>query len=519
MKKLKLITTLTALGSIATATPVVVTGCSKSDSASITISSIVGVNCTAGETLTKDLELGQFALNGGDSSNPKNQPEVKWVTPNNSGFKDTDLNVIPANGNMYLVVIKSGSTNTAKAATSGAVQVSWTPDGKDTVTGDQQFSIEVKAPTKAPTIAIQTGTGYQFVAEKDLLTITKDTPLSDDLAINLQLSEVVSGIASNLEVYANDSANPLPATAISFADNSKGTAGKDIIMTIKKGQGTFLSLVAGATWTIKSKTSGQIEPLEFTIFKDTYGWKNASPTENTGGAFIMPGLIEAESAHIGLWNGVTTTESGGSTLTPELESGFTATAFRGYDITAVKVIDTTGTDSNVSLDPTTGVLTIKQNAAATSWQDHVIAIGAIDASNKTSAVAFTVEPKTVTIGNTPSESAPGEIQDGQAYNITMFSDWISKQQPSTTCALIFAKTESPTDVKSWEAYIVNSSVTEGTMTIDEKGVGSLVVTEDGSKNILFGGKQIAVDDVIVVLGYDNNGSINAAFIFSIAQGK
>ena len=149
MKKLKLLSSLSAITVLGSGVALTSTSCSNNNdksSASITVTPELGVKCKAGETLTEALVLGTFTLNGGDFSNPKNQPTAKWVTQNNSGFEDTDLDALPSvEDGKYLVVIKKGSVNTATESTTATVQISWTPNGQSPVNGDKQLSITTEA--------------------------------------------------------------------------------------------------------------------------------------------------------------------------------------------------------------------------------------------------------------------------------------------------------------------------------------------------------------------------------------
>ena len=244
MKKLKLITTLTALGSIAAATPVVVTGCSSSDKQDFTEIKYDG----AAVPSTKEIPLsfGDFTLNASDFTGKYNGTEVTMQKISATSSNDKVVTIISGNEDESISI-------KLHPVAAGDSDIKITLKDKDGHQGNVSTKITVKEATKAEITLPATGTNCKYVASTKTLTITK---VGTTATIGISLSPESVGATFELAEGAPAWASIIGGTTLSLNANAlTEQAGKQL--TIKHNGGaetlaiTVIAYQEGSTFVVE----------------------------------------------------------------------------------------------------------------------------------------------------------------------------------------------------------------------------------------------------------------------------
>ena len=529
MKKLKLITTLTALGSIAAATPIVVTGCSSNDKQDFTD---IKYN---GKTIPDKLE---YPLGSEDYELFANKFTAKYngneVTMNSvSATSSTDaVTVIPSNDlSVKLHAAKEGTSDikvTLKDADNheGSFTVKFTVTAQkgETLTIDKANMGLLRTKTQSiyveATNTVRAWRDAQFTGATTGQTDFVEIPFTTENALADSFNP-----ATDLKAEFKLENTTITLEEVTFAWTTGQTDKKHITMSLGQKAYFKLPIYDSYSVTITDTTGTAVAPLNFNIKKGHYQMQLGDNGASVGG-FICAGTAD-ENPIVSVWNGVTTEKMAYLELAiPELPAGFTFTKFEAHKGAGIlpankiniyakdekpeagdKIYFTSDAEAAQILTTKTLTLTI---ATGESLPTLNIKVRGIDATGHVVSTAIDVAGITTKCEAQKSSETVGALVDGEELDI---GDAIESAD-----SLVFAKNDSVTGtVATWKAYIgdrlVPKTLTNATRTFGDStktpgtyDLDAASISKNGEQVVVYGYSDAAATKVLCTFVFTAKGT-------------
>ena len=383
MKKIKLLTSLSSIGLLVTAVPVVATACSRDEKDSKLSIVVNNVNQQIAKSLTINWNVTLYYDNSfvriqslEASSNDKSIATVS--------VPDESKGVIEITG------VNPGSTSIKIKA----------KDVKDHY-NEVEFNINV---LDGSIISIGTGSQYTYNRNSKVLSIIKDA--TPDIVIKAKISPAIQ---TESQTWAQDNLEIKGDTTAGITITDGTVKGEDVLITISANG--YKNLAPTGKYEICTKdtyTGAKINSLsELVITKLTYDYKEFNvPTPSLGSSFIMPSpLIKQHTNGAGIWNGINNTSSD-VTLNFSAKSGWTN--LKAYE-NGVELTNST----NIKFSDNT--LTISSGLDQNLWLGHTIEIRATDDVGHLAIMYVQLLPPTLTATVTGGSQT---LFDGATLDLT-----------------------------------------------------------------------------------------------------
>ena len=353
MKKIKLITSLTALGTLATATPIVVTGCSSSPTVeSIDVEAMTGVSLLGANATTAATKLGTFQLldKDGNAIKTDKTADISFVIPSAAaGLAASNLELSYADGT-YTVNIKSGFTpSDVSSNTSVAIGVKCgDKESEDDLTFTVNAWVRIEASYKKDSStttgvsitsgsqvsdAIGNGASVTFTLKNCSVTASKIKWACNTLSSVGSITEgspattatwtgaATAAAVANQMIYVaafDTTSTTNPEIIAVFMFYNKGTQLTLSNPTASTTEGSFTpgSGINPAVWTLPATTAAS-DTLGFTKPSAISGvatWSAVSVQWN--GTNFTTAAVATSSADL-TWSAITLTYASGKTVVPQ----------------------------------------------------------------------------------------------------------------------------------------------------------------------------------------------------------